>query len=586
MKKLLLLLLLTSIGYSQQPTTTAPLMNWNSQYVNGTAPGYWPTAGTGRNLLISSGTSFCAGVVVNYAGGTLALPASSTSYIFLDATNACAVTSNTSGFTNSYIPIAIVTTTSTITNITDVRNSFSGAAAAFLSSSLQKSSNLSDVASTTSAATNIGSFISSNMTNCGLAGYLWAPASGYCISPSILNNRGVWAPTTLYAVNDFYTNSNTGYIVYSSYTSGGTFGSTDTTHASIFVAAINLGITNTFTAAQIISGSSSDAFGSTGLKVQGPGVGSTMGILINNTATSGLSYAWHSTSSGNGNGAGVLALDDVTNSVNVAFFANAGSTIRSNLTVAKTLTVNTSTSDGFGATALKIISTGNGSSTTGLLISNTATGGIVYAIHGTSSANSEGAGLLSIDDVTNNANVAYFSRAGISLMAATTATTSTTDGYGATALKVISTGNTSTTTGILLNNTATGGIAYAIHSTSNGSAVGGGMFSIDDVTDQLNIAYFSHTGIVFQAPLSITTGPITVDTTGLATFASIFRFTSRCSSSNKKPIGFLWHPTSTYQKYSTHHILINLSCIWRLLGCWNRRIKLRSKLWRWWYLLC
>jgi hypothetical protein len=48
-----------------------------------------------------------------------------------------------------------------------------------------------------------------------------------------MNSRGAWAASTAYAVNDVYSYSGTAYVVTASYTSGSTFGSTDTTHAQV-----------------------------------------------------------------------------------------------------------------------------------------------------------------------------------------------------------------------------------------------------------------------------------------------------------------------------------------------------------------
>ncbi len=91
MSRLLALLLLASDfwlltpGFAQQPQAQSgqPLYAVNAKYVNGVAPGYWPTAGTGLVLNLSAGTAFCGGSVVNYAGTTLILTASATNNVFL-----------------------------------------------------------------------------------------------------------------------------------------------------------------------------------------------------------------------------------------------------------------------------------------------------------------------------------------------------------------------------------------------------------------------------------------------------------------------------------------------------------------------
>lgn len=119
--------------HSQNPQTadvsnTQPLFAVNSKFTNGIGPGYWPTAGSGLTLNISAGTAVCNGTKHTYAGGTLTMAASTTNYVYLDTTAACAPTSNTTGFlsgTTPLIPIAeVVTGSSTITTITDDRTPF------------------------------------------------------------------------------------------------------------------------------------------------------------------------------------------------------------------------------------------------------------------------------------------------------------------------------------------------------------------------------------------------------------------------------------------------------------------------------
>jgi hypothetical protein len=68
----------------------------------------------------------CSNVVRTYAGGTLALAPSTTNYVYLDTANNCATASNTTGFSATTIPIATVVTNSTaISSIADVRSIFS-----------------------------------------------------------------------------------------------------------------------------------------------------------------------------------------------------------------------------------------------------------------------------------------------------------------------------------------------------------------------------------------------------------------------------------------------------------------------------
>jgi hypothetical protein len=115
--------------WAQQPQAQSgqPLYPVNAKYVNGVAPGYWPTAGSGLTLDLSAGTAICAAqpAHVTYSGGTLAMAASQTNYVYLDPSQSCAPASNTTGFAVGYIPIAEVTTdTTSITGILDVRNGF------------------------------------------------------------------------------------------------------------------------------------------------------------------------------------------------------------------------------------------------------------------------------------------------------------------------------------------------------------------------------------------------------------------------------------------------------------------------------
>ena len=62
-------------AFAQQPQAQQgqPLYAVNAKYVNGVAPGYWPTAGTGLTLNLSAGTALCGNppTPVSYAGGTL-----------------------------------------------------------------------------------------------------------------------------------------------------------------------------------------------------------------------------------------------------------------------------------------------------------------------------------------------------------------------------------------------------------------------------------------------------------------------------------------------------------------------------------
>lgn len=117
-------------AFPQQPQAQQgqPLYAVNAKYVNGVAPGYWPTAGSGLTLNLSAGTVLCGAppLATSYAGGTLTMTASATNYVFLNPATGCSPYATTSAFANGQIPIAIVVTgTSTITSVVDVRTWFS-----------------------------------------------------------------------------------------------------------------------------------------------------------------------------------------------------------------------------------------------------------------------------------------------------------------------------------------------------------------------------------------------------------------------------------------------------------------------------
>ena len=140
-------------AFAQQPQAPAgtPLYSVNAKYVNGMAPGYWATAGSGLTLSLSAGTAYCGNppVPVSYPGGSLALAASATNYIYLDPANNCTPTAGTSVFSAGQIPIAeVVTGASSVTSITDARTWFqpqpctTGAGGAVNCSSLGTSQNI------------------------------------------------------------------------------------------------------------------------------------------------------------------------------------------------------------------------------------------------------------------------------------------------------------------------------------------------------------------------------------------------------------------------------------------------------------
>lgn len=111
---------------AQQPQTqTAPLYDVNAKYVNGVAPGYAPTAGSGLTLNLGGGTANCSGTVVTYAAGTLTMTASTTNYVYLNTASSCVPAVKTTAYVAADIPIAtVVAGSSTITSIADVRTPF------------------------------------------------------------------------------------------------------------------------------------------------------------------------------------------------------------------------------------------------------------------------------------------------------------------------------------------------------------------------------------------------------------------------------------------------------------------------------
>jgi Pectate lyase superfamily protein len=115
------------LGQQPQASAGAPIYAVNAKYVNGMAPGYWPTAGSGLTLDLSAGTSYCGDppAPVTYPGGSLTMSANATNYVYLDPSNSCAPAVSTSPFSQGQIPISnVVTGASSITTITDERTWF------------------------------------------------------------------------------------------------------------------------------------------------------------------------------------------------------------------------------------------------------------------------------------------------------------------------------------------------------------------------------------------------------------------------------------------------------------------------------
>jgi Pectate lyase superfamily protein len=153
--------LLPSLAQQPQAPAGTPLYSVNAKYVNGMAPGYWPTAGSGLTLSLSAGTAYCGNppAPVSYPGGSLALAASTTNYIYLNPASNCAPAASTSAFSAGQIPIAkVVTGGSSITSIADARTWFqpqpcvTGSAGDLLCSSLGTSQNINLTPSGTGAS--------------------------------------------------------------------------------------------------------------------------------------------------------------------------------------------------------------------------------------------------------------------------------------------------------------------------------------------------------------------------------------------------------------------------------------------------
>ena len=114
------------VGYGQNPQAQGwPSYQVNAAYTNGVAPGYAPTAGSGLNLTLGPGTVNCLGAIETYAGGSFALTASATNYIYLNVASSCAPAVKTTSFNSTDIPLAtVIAGSSLITSIVDDRTPF------------------------------------------------------------------------------------------------------------------------------------------------------------------------------------------------------------------------------------------------------------------------------------------------------------------------------------------------------------------------------------------------------------------------------------------------------------------------------
>jgi hypothetical protein len=119
-------------GYEADQDANWLLLDSNVAFTSDLPGSLYPLApGTGLNLLIGAGYAWVAGSLIVYAGGSLAMAASATNYVFLNPAASYAPGSNTSGFPATSMPLAVVTTTAlAISAITDRRTPFMMPAAA------------------------------------------------------------------------------------------------------------------------------------------------------------------------------------------------------------------------------------------------------------------------------------------------------------------------------------------------------------------------------------------------------------------------------------------------------------------------
>lgn len=184
MKWFAVLFLFCSVAaLAQQPQVQdAPTTGVNAKWANGVAPGYAPTAGSSLTLNLSAGTAFCGGSAITYAGGTLTMTGSTTNNIYLNTASSCAPAVKTSAFAATDIPIAIVTTTTVITAISDLRTMFfpPGSATGGLTSVVMPSDLFS------SSGSPVETVVKQNQN----ADYVWqGPPSGAYQTPTIAQSK-------------------------------------------------------------------------------------------------------------------------------------------------------------------------------------------------------------------------------------------------------------------------------------------------------------------------------------------------------------------------------------------------------------
>ena len=123
---LLLAVASTAVSSQQYQTQNAPLFAANAKYANGVSPGYAISVNSGLVINVGQGTAFCGNSPVIYGpNGTLTLTNNAINYVYLDINSGCAPAKNTSGFSDSTIPLAtIVTSGGSVSSIFDDRTFF------------------------------------------------------------------------------------------------------------------------------------------------------------------------------------------------------------------------------------------------------------------------------------------------------------------------------------------------------------------------------------------------------------------------------------------------------------------------------
>lgn len=269
--------MLATAALAQQPQTqTAPTYAVNAKYVNGVAPGYAPTAGSGLTLNLGPGTANCgSGTIVTYAAAGLTMTASTTNYVYLNTAASCVPAVKTSTFVAADIPIAqVVTSSSAITQITDDRTLFNSVAAPDV---VYASAYLIDNTSVNSCTSAWGNLLAATPTNGTIS--VGPVTSGYsCASGSVTINK----PLTISCSGGVQYNQETG-----TWTTPANFFNTTFSVTSPGVSIIGCGVNNktdvdaSATAIQYAGSSGFDSNGVVAHNVMtGPSSVTGHGILI------------------------------------------------------------------------------------------------------------------------------------------------------------------------------------------------------------------------------------------------------------------------------------------------------------------